>query len=188
MYGWYSFSGMWVTTMIFSVALVLWLKGKGYLKTVNESHIHDMGKWMFAISLLWCYLWFSQYMLIWYSNIPEEVVYFESRYANYMVPFFLMFGINFAAPFFILMARDAKRNTNYLMFVATLIFVGHFVDVYLMVIPGTMHDHNVFGLFEIGLALGFLGLFIHVVLNALSKAPLVPVNNPYLEESKNHHI
>jgi sugar phosphate permease len=127
-------------------------------------------------------------MLIWYSNIPEEVVYFESRYANYMVPFFLMFGINFAAPFFILMARDAKRNTNYLMFVATLIFVGHFVDVYLMVIPGTMHDHNVFGLFEIGLALGFLGLFIHVVLNALSKAPLVPVNNPYLEESKNHHI
>ncbi|MFZ6051878.1 quinol:cytochrome C oxidoreductase [Halocola ammonii] len=188
MYGWYAFSGMWVTTMIFSVSLVLWLKGKGYLQKVNESHIHDMGKWMFAISLLWCYLWFSQYMLIWYSNIPEEVVYFETRYANYMTPFFLMFAINFAAPFFILMARDAKRNTNYLMFVATLIFVGHFVDVYLMIIPGTMHDHNVFGLFEIGLALGFLGLFIHVVLNALSKAPLVPVNNPYMEESKNHHI
>lgn len=189
MYGWYVFSGMWVTTMIVAVALVLWLQNKGYFEKINKSHIHDLGKWMFAISLLWSYLWFSQFMLIWYSNIPEEVTYFENRiFTDYQIPFFLMFFINFAAPFFILMARDAKRSSKYLMFVATLIFIGHFIDVYLLVIPGTMHDHNVFGLFEIGLALGFLGLFIYVVLNALSKAPLIPVNHPYLGESKHHQI
>ena len=79
MYGWYIFSGMWVTCMIFALLMVLWLKGKGYLPMVNKSHIHDMGKWVFAVSMLWSYLWFCQYMLIWYSNIPEEVTYFVER-------------------------------------------------------------------------------------------------------------
>ena len=68
MYGWYIFSGMWVTTMIFSTLLIVYLKNKGYFPMLNNSHIHDLGKWVFAISMLWSYLWFCQYMLIWYSN------------------------------------------------------------------------------------------------------------------------
>jgi len=165
--------------------MMLWLRTKGYFPDVNESHMHDLGKWMFAISMLWSYLFFSQFMLIWYSNIPEEVTYYISRMlTDYKVPFLMMFLVNFMIPFYVLIARDAKRNPKFLVPVAFLIFLGHFADVYLLVIPGTMFDHNEFGLFEIGLFLGFLGLFINRTLSTLSKAPLISKNHPMLQESK----
>ena len=185
LFGWYLFSGMWVSMIIFANVMMLWLRTKGYFPEVNESHMHDLGKWMFAISMLWSYLFFSQFMLIWYSNIPEEVTYYISRMlTDYKVPFLMMFLVNFMIPFYVLIARDAKRNPKFLVPVAFLIFLGHFADVYLLVIPGTMFDHNEFGLFEIGLFLGFLGLFINRTLSTLSKAPLISKNHPMLQESK----
>jgi len=185
LFGWYLFSGMWVSMIIFANVMMLWLRTKGYFPEVNESHMHDLGKWMFAISMLWSYLFFSQFMLIWYSNIPEEVTYYISRmFTDYKVPFLMMFLVNFMIPFYVLIARDAKRNPKFLVPVAFLIFLGHFADVYLLVIPGTMFDHNEFGLFEIGLFLGFLGLFINRTLSTLSKAPLISKNHPMLQESK----
>jgi hypothetical protein len=124
-------------------------------------------------------------MLIWYSNIPEEVTYYIARmFTDYKVPFLMMFLVNFVVPFYVLIARDAKRNPKFLVPVAFLIFIGHYADVYLLVIPGTMFDHNEIGLFEIGLFLGFLGLFINRTLSTLSKAPLIPKNHPMLQESK----
>lgn len=188
LFGWYVFSGMWVSLMIFANVLLIWLRSKGYFTEVNSSHMHDISKWMFAISMLWSYLWVSQFLLIWYSNIPEEVTYYTQRFfSDYKWPFVITFFVNFAVPFYMLIARDAKRNVKFVLPVAFLIFIGHFADVYLMVIPGTMFDHNVFGLFEIGLFLGFLGLFINRVLTTLSKAPLIPVNHPMLQESKDLH-
>lgn len=188
LYGWYVFSGMWVTTMIFVTILTLWLKSKGLLPNVNKSHIHDLGKWMFAISMLWSYLWLSQFLLIWYSNIPEEVTYFVTRIEHYRWLFFGMFAINFVVPFYVLIARDAKRNPTYLTIVGVIIFLGHFIDVYLLVVPGTQHGHSHFGLPEIGMFLGFLGLFTFVTLRSLAKAPLVPMNHPFRQESEHHHI
>jgi len=194
LYGWYVFSGMWVGAMITAVVITLYLKSKGYLPQVNNSHIQDMGKWMFAISFLWSYLWFSQFMLIWYANIPEEVTYFMTRIEEYRVPFFTMFFINFALPMVILMSRDAKRNPKFLITIGALIFLGHWVDTYLLIIPGAVnfgHAHHCFGhigLSEIGLMLGFLGMFMFVVLRTLTKAPLSPVNHPYLDESIHHSI
>jgi hypothetical protein len=191
MYGWYVFSGMWVTCMIFVTLLTLWLKKQGYLPKVNESHIHDLGKWMFAISMLWSYLWFCQFMLIWYSNIPEEVIYFYTRiFSEYKYLFFGMFLVNFAVPFYTLIARDAKRNSVLLVGVGVLIFVAHYVDVYLLVIPGTIELNEFTGIMwhEFGTFIGFLGLFIHVVLRSLTKAPLIPRNHPFLKESETHHI
>lgn len=200
MYGWYIFSGMWVTCMIFATLLLLWLKQKGYYAKVNDSHIHDMGKWVFAVSMLWSYLWFCQYMLIWYSDIPEEITYFKERYDHYMYGMWAIFFVNFAVPFYVLIARDAKRNVKFLWRVCVIIFLSHFFDLYMAVIPGTIHGHLEWGLgehghhitftwwFEIGMFLGFLGLFIMIVTNALSKAKLIPVNHPYLNESENHHI
>ncbi len=189
LYGWYVFSGMWVSTMIFALLSLLWMRTKGYFPNLTDSHIHDLAKWMFAISMLWAYLWFSQFMLIWYSNIPEEVTYFVKRFeGSYGIPLVVMFFINFAVPFYVLIARDAKRNPAFIIPVALLIFVGHFVDVYLLVIPGTMHDHNHFGWMEVGMFLGFLGLFVYSTFNALSKAPLVAKNHPFLQESKELHI
>jgi hypothetical protein len=199
MYSWYIFAGMWVTCMIFATLLIIWLKGKGYFTKVNDSHIHDMGKWMFAISMLWSYLWFCQFMLIWYSDIPEEVTYFQTRYENYMGMMWFVFFANFAIPFYVLIARDAKRNIKFLQRVGAIILVTHFLDIWMAVVPGTNHGHEFghhpgFGAkllswsFTFGMFLGFLGLFIFVVMKALSKARLVPINHPYLNESENHHI
>lgn len=189
LYGWYVFSGMWVSTMIFALLSLLWLRSKGYFQNLSQSHVHDLAKWMFAISMLWSYLWFSQFMLIWYSNIPEEVTYYIDRmFTDYAVPFMVMFFINFAVPFYVLIARDAKRNPAFILPVALLIFIGHFADVYLLIIPGTMFDHNHFGCMEVGMFLGFLGLFIFSTFRALSKAPLVAKNHPFLQESKDLHI
>ena len=144
---------------------------------------------MFAIAMLWSYLFFSQFMLIWYSNIPEEVTYYVSRILSdeYRAPFLTMFFVNFAVPFYVLLPRDTKRNPKFLLPVAFLIFAGHFADVYLLVIPGTLFEHHEFGLFEVGLFLGFLGLFINRTLSTLSKASLIPKNHPMLQESKDLH-
>ncbi len=183
LFGWYTFAGMWISGITFTTLLILYLKRKGHLAQVNENHLHDMGKWMFAISCLWSYMWFFQFMLIWYANIPEEVTYYQARLADYKFLFFAIFAINFIFPFFLLMDREAKRNTGLLVFVGILVFIGHWLDLYLMVTPGTLKSEGILNWFEIGLALGFFGLFLFVVFNALSKAPLVVKNHPYLEES-----
>jgi hypothetical protein len=188
LFGWYVFSGMWVSAMNVIVILTLYLISKGYLKEINSSHIHDIGKWVFALSFLWSYLWFSQFLLIWYSNIPEEVTYFISRIEDYKIPFFGMFLINFMVPMLILMSRDAKRNPKFLIAVGTIIFIGHYLDTYMLVTPGVLFEHWHFGWMEIGMFLGFTGLFINRVLSALTKASLIPKNSPYLDESLHHSI
>ncbi len=189
LFGWYVFSGMWVSAMTVSVILVLYLKRKGYLPQVNSSHIHDMGKWVFAVSFLWSYLYFSQFMLIWYSNIPEEVIYFTQRINNYPALLWTTFAINFAVPMLLLMSRDAKRNPRFLIGVGTVIIIGHWLDTIMMVMPSTVsHFFHGIGLLEAGMFTAFLGIFMYVVLNTLTKAPLSPVAHPYLEESVHHHI
>lgn len=187
LFGWYTFSGMWVSALIIFNLLTIYLKSKGYLPNVNENHIHDLGKWMFALSILWAYLWFSQYLLIWYSNIPEEVTYYKDRFGDYKVLFLTVFFVNLVLPLVILMSRPAKRNNSLLVFVGVIIFIGHWLDVFLMVAPGTLHHKGTVGLVEIGMMIGFLGLFIYSVLTSLTKAPLEVKNHPYLDESIHHH-
>jgi hypothetical protein len=189
LFGWYVFSGMWVSAMVTAVVMALYLKRKGYLPQVNNSHIHDMGKWVFATSFLWSYLYFSQFMLIWYSNIPEEVTYFQSRIDHHPALLWGTFFINFAIPMVLLMSRDAKRNPRFLIGVGAVIFIGHWLDVNMIVMPGALghHFHGI-GLLEVGMFLLFLGVFIRTVLTALTKAPLTPVNHPYLDESVHHQI
>jgi len=189
LFGWYVFSGMWVSAMVTAVVMALYLKRKGYLPQVNNSHIHDMGKWVFATSFLWSYLYFSQFMLIWYSNIPEEVTYFQSRIDHHPALLWGTFFINFAIPMVLLMSRDAKRNPRFLIGVGAVIFIGHWLDINMIVMPGALghHFHGI-GLLEVGMFLLFLGVFIRTVLTALTKAPLTPVNHPYLDESVHHQI
>lgn len=188
LFGWYTFSGIWVSAMVTMVLLTLYLKKQGYLPKVNDSHIHDLGKWTFAISFLWSYLWFSQFMLIWYANIGEEVVYYMMRIENFKALYFSMFVINFAFPMLLLMSREAKRNSNILTFVGLVIMVGHWLDVYIMVSAGSMGARAHIGFLEIGMALLFLGFFIRIILTNLTKAPLTPVNHPFLDESLHHEI
>lgn len=188
-FGWYIFaewSAIGFTTVLL---FTLYLKRKGYLQDVNENHIHDLGKWIFAFSLVWTYMWFSQFMLIWYANIPEEVTYFTARLEveNYKFLFWFSMIINFIAPIILLMSRDAKRNNGRLIFVGCIILLGHWLNSYLLVTPGALGTHGHIGFTEIGMGLGFAGLFIYLVLNALTKQPLETKNHPFLDESKHLH-
>jgi hypothetical protein len=190
MYGWYAFAGMWISAMITIILFVLFLKRKGYLQQVNDSHIHDLGKWVFAISFLWSYLWFCQFMLIWYTDIPEEIIYFQERLHDfgYMGLMWTVFAMNFVFPMILLMSRDAKRNYFFLTFVGCIIFVGHWLDVFMMVMPATVNGHWHLGWMEIGTALGFLGVILYVVHSTLAKRPLMVQKHPYLDETLHHHI
>jgi hypothetical protein len=141
LYGWYMFAGMWVSAIITIIMLVVWLKKLGYMEFVTESTVHDLGKWMFAISFLWTYLYFSQFMLIWYSDIPEEVIYYKARWDHYKPLMWTVLLVNFAFPMILLMSRDSKRNYFFLMFVGVIIFIGHYLDIIMVVMPGTVGHH-----------------------------------------------
>ncbi|MDH5474237.1 MAG: quinol:cytochrome C oxidoreductase [Cyclobacteriaceae bacterium] len=190
MFGWYIFSSWWVSGLAFITIVVVMLKRQGYLKIVNENHLHDIGKFVFGFSIFWTYIWFSQFLLIYYANIPEEVVYFVERMkaSNYAWVFYTNILLNFVLPFLLLMTRDAKRQMSMLMLVSPIIVIGHWVDFYLMVTPGVMKTDGAIGLLEIGMLMIFLALFIYIMLHNLAKAPLVAKNHPMLEESLHHHI
>jgi len=168
--------------------LIIYLKENGYLENVNESHLHDIGKFIFAFSVFWAYIWLSQFLLIWYANIPEEVLYYIPRFKGHYQPlFFLNLIVNFVLPLLYLMTRDAKRKMPVLKFVSVILLAGHVLDVYLLVMPGTVKDNNGM-LIEVGLFLVYLGAFLMVFFNTLAKHRLVPKNHPYLEESLHHNI
>lgn len=188
LFGWYTFGGLWCTSMTVIMLLLIYLKKNGYLEKVNDSHIHDVGKWIFATSFLWSYLFFSQYMLYWYADIPEEVIYYVQRIDQYPKIYWGMFMVNFIIPMIVLMSREAKRNPGILMTVCFIIILGHWTDVFMLVTPGSMGEYGGIGLIEVGLFLLFAGLFTYIVLNTLTKAPLMPKNHPYLDESKHHEI
>ena len=188
-FGWYVFAEWCAIGFTTVLLFTLYLKRQGYLPDVNENQIHDLGKWVFAFSLVWTYIWFSQFMLIWYANIPEEVTYFTARLEveNYKFLFWFSMIINFIAPIILLMSRDAKRNNGRLILVGCIILLGHWLNSYLLVTPGSLGTHGHIGFIEIGMGLGFAGLFIYLVLNALTKQPLETKNHPFLDESKNLH-
>lgn len=190
LFGWYVFSSWFVAGLSAMTLVVIFLRERGYLLMVNENHIHDMGKFIFAFSIFWTYLWFSQFLLIYYANIPEESIYFVERLNSdiYSPILFLNLGLNFVLPFFVLMTRDAKRHTIFLKVVCSLIIFGHWVDFFLMVQPGTIGQNGGIGFMEIGMFLVFASAVAFVVLTGLSKNLLVAKNNPMLEESYHHHI
>jgi len=232
MFAWYSAASWFVAMIALTILTLLYLKANGYYDNVTQEHIHDIGKFLFAFSIFWTYLWFSQYMLIWYANVGEETVYFRERMDKYPVLFYGNLIINFLLPFFILLRNDTKRKFGSVGFVAGLVLIGHWWDYFLMIKPGVLHTaHEVAGtvheghgpyaaghgdeiahgavhaaehgaghaseflmgftlpgFLEIGTFLGFLALFLFVAFTSMSKASLVPENDPYLEESLHHHV
>jgi hypothetical protein len=188
MYSWYTFASSFVAGMALIALFVIYLKNQGHLPFTTEEHLHDLGKFMFAFSVFWTYLWFSQYMLIWYANIPEETEYFKVRvWGEYRGLFYLNLVLNFVSPLLVLMKAGAKRNYTIVTFMAVLIIVGHWIDFYVMVMPKPLGAHAHLGWFEFGIALGYVGLIIWLVGKALEKAPLVPMHHPFLKESIIHH-
>ena len=187
LFGWYVFASMIVSGVTTIALITIYLKSKGYLEFVNDSHIHDLGKFMFGFSVFWTYLWFSQFMLIWYSNIPEEVTYFMTRIEDYNLPFFGMVVMNFIFPLLILMNSDYKRINYFIVMAGIVVILGHYMDVYNMIMPSAVGDQWFIGVAEIGGFLFFLGLFIFIVFSELTKAPLFAKGDPFMGESERFH-
>src|SRR4051812_8805175 len=188
MYSWYTFASTFVAGLALTTLFVVYLKNKGYLELTNEEHLHDLGKFMFAFSIFWTYLWFSQFMLIWYANIPEETTYFQQRFHGAYAPvFWLNLIINFLAPLLIFMRRSTKRNYTVVTFMAALLLFGHWLDFYQMVFPSLYPNKVEMNLFDFGLALGFLGVIMFIAGRAFVAHPLIPKNHPFLKESVIHH-
>ncbi|MDC1313253.1 quinol:cytochrome C oxidoreductase, partial [Flavobacteriaceae bacterium] len=135
LFGWYVLAGMMVCAITTIALVTIFLKSQGYLEIVNDSHIHDLAKFMFGFSIFWTYLWFSQFMLIWYANIPEEVTYFMTRIEDFNLPFFGMLAMNFLFPLLLLMNSDYKRVNWFVVLTGIVILVGHYIDIFVMVMP-----------------------------------------------------
>ena len=188
MYSWYTFASTWVAGIALIILFVVYLKNNGYLEYTNQEHLHDLGKFMFAFSVFWTYLWFSQYMLIWYANIPEETTYFKERTQGaYSGVFWFGFIINFLAPLLILMRRGSKRNYTTITIMSLVIIFGHWLDFHQMIFASVAKGHVEMNLFDFGVALGFVGTIMLVTGNVLSKYPLVSQNHPFMKESIIHH-
>ena len=187
LFGWYVFASMFVSGITVIALMIIYLKARGYLEFVNDSHLHDLAKFMFGISIFWTYLWFSQFMLIWYSNIPEEVTYFVTRIEDYKLPFFGMVVMNFVFPLLILMNSDYKRIPWFVVLAGIVILCGHYIDVFNMIMPATVGDRWSIGIPEISSVMLFAGLFLLIVFYALSKAPLLAKGNPFIKESEHFH-
>lgn len=183
----YNFAGLFVNTVVVTALLSLYLRENGFFPQFTDDHLHDLGKFIFAFSVFWAYIWFSQFLLIWYANLPEETIYFHRRFADFKAVFFINFFMNFIAPFFILITRNAKRNPQVIKGIGIWLLCAHWLDIYLMVMPGTLGDKAGIGPLEIAMPLGFAGVFLLMVFSYLTSAPLLPKSSPFLEESLHHH-
>jgi len=209
LFAWYTAVSWFVSLMALTILCLIFMKGKGYFESVTDEHMHDLGKYLFAFSIFWTYLWFSQFMLIWYANVGEETVYFQTRMEQYPVLFWGNLLLNFITPFFVLMRNDTKRKYGTLAFVSITVLFGHWWDFFQMIKPGVLHTaHEVMshgaegghhaagfmmgftipGLLELGTFIGFLSGFILYFFSQLSKETLNPENDPYIQESLHHHV
>ena len=168
--------------------IVLILNQRGYFPFLTKFHVGDFSRYIFMLCIIWGYFWFAEFMLIWYANIPEETTYFITRVRGegWRPFFFANLLINWFLPFVLLMPKTIGSNKLVVKIVIPILMVGQFIDLYVQIFPGTLGD-QVLGFQEVGMFIGFAGLFMLVVGYALSKANLYPVNHPYLDECKHHH-
>lgn len=208
MFAWYSTASWFVAACSLTILTLIYLKSQGYYEDISLEHFHDLGKYLFAFSIFWTYLWFSQYMLIWYANVGEETIYFKLRIDKYPVLFYGNLIINFVLPFLILVRNSAKRRYGILIAVCVLVFFGHWWDFFYMIKPGVaealshahgagdaahhgssyMEGFTIPGMLEIGTFIGFLSFFVYFAFNELTKANLDSKEDPYMDESLHHEV
>lgn len=183
-YAFYNFSGLFLGGIAALTLCIIALRRRGFLREINEEHLHNLGKMIFGFSTFWAYLWLSQYLLIYYANIPEETVYYIRRTATpgWQTIFYLNLLLNWIAPFVLLLPRRAKRSEGALAAVSVIVLAGHWLDLYQMIFPATGAS-ALPTLIDIALVAGFLSLFALVIVNRLRQVSMVPAHDPYLRES-----
>lgn len=189
-YGIYAFSGGLQATFAFLAIMIVWMKKSPWISGyVNEEHQHDMGKYLKGFSVFWAYIAFSQFMLIWYANIPEETEFYITRSLNgWMSISFALLIFRFIVPFLVLLPRSSKRSDSILVFTSVMVLVMHYIDIYWLVYPNFFDGEPKFGFWEIGIFLGFAGLFSMTMIQFLTKNSLVPLKDPRLHEALSHHV
>ncbi len=188
LYSFYVFASVLVSGITVIALVTIYLRNKGALPFVNDSHLHDLAKYMFGFSIFWAYFWFDQFMLQWYANIPEDAAYFFPRLiGSYQLPFIGMLILNFVFPIFVLMDSDFKRIPWFVVTTGIVILIGHYIDIFQLISPATVGDSWFIGVPELGSLAFFLGLFIFVIFNAMTKVPLHAKGNPFMKESEIYH-
>lgn len=187
-FGLYNMAGILASTVTATIITAILLHRAGLLPQLNEHHIHDLGKLMFGFCTFWAYLWISQFLLIWYTNLPEETQYFEARWRGGWLPVFVIVPLlHWALPFFLLLPRKAKHSPKHLLIVGSLMLLGRWLDLWLMAAPANLPERPWFGVFELAGVVGPLGLFAFVVSRVLTGVPLWAARDPYAGESLHHH-
>ena len=183
----YVFAGLLVSGLAALTLIAIALRALAPLSGIlRPAHLHDLGKLLLAFSSFWAYIWLSQYLLIWYGNLPEEVPYYVRRTDGPWLPVFLLnLFVNWVVPFLVLLPRAAKRSARVLGAVCVLLLLGHWLDLYLLIMPDTW-SVPMAGPLEALIPLGYAGLFVYLISGALAQAPIVPARDPYLGESLNH--
>jgi hypothetical protein len=175
MFGVYQFSGIFLSGLAaIAVVAILLARAGAWQQPLTEDHLSNLSILIFGFSSFWMYIWLSQYMLIWYANMPEETFYFTRRVHGLWGPLFVLnIFLNWVVPFVVLMPRAAKRNAGIVLKVAVIVLVGRWLDLYLMIAPSETVTQPAFGLCEIASILGTLGLGGLLIFYALRKRKTV---------------
>ncbi|MHC5010309.1 MAG: hypothetical protein ACYTG6_05070 [Planctomycetota bacterium] len=189
MFAVYVFSGVLVCGLGVVALLTIVLRRRGTLGTAaSDDVLHDLGKLIFGFSLFWGYIWFCQFMLIWYANNPEETGFYIVRHGGAWAPLAIAnVALNWAIPFVILMPRKAKRNERVLLQAAVILILGRWLDLFLLIMPATAGGSPVFMAWDIWLPLGALSVFALVWWRAMGRAPPVPLADPATVVEVQHH-
>ena len=188
MFGVYIFAGSFLVFLALLTFILIRLQDQGYLTgIVSAEHYHDLGKYLFSFTVFYCYIAGAQFYFIWYSNIPEETIWYLHRWVGtWKIASVLLIFCKFVVPFFTLVFRASKRNTKLLKIMTLWIIVVHYLDIHWIVMP-TLHNHNVhLGLYDLLRMVGFGLIFVGSLKIIMSKNPLIPINDPELKNAINH--
>lgn len=189
MWGVYHFAGVMTSTLCGIIIACIVLRKLGPLDGVfRDDHLHDLAKLLLGFGCFWMYIWFSQFMLIWYTNIPEETSYFILRMHTAWGPVVIAaIVLNWIIPFFVLLPRPCKRSENVMLKVAVVVLIGRWVDLYMMIFPSVTGNVPVFGLPEIASFACIIGIAGLHFTRAFAAANPVPRNDAFLNESMTYH-
>ena len=183
MFGVYCFSGLFLSGMAVVAMITISLRKRGYMENaIEKHHLHDLGTWIMAWSVFMVYIGFSQYMLIWYADLPHEMSYFYTRSnGGWQYLFAILPLLKWILPFIVLMPAKCRANPKVIFGVSIGVLIGQYLDIYWMIIPAFSKNFRMFSWMELGIIIGFIGLFGLVVRRFYKKYPLVASGDPNLD-------
>jgi hypothetical protein len=180
------FAGAFVTACAALGLITVAMRRRGYFRRIlNVEHQHDIGKLMFAFTVFWAYIAFSQFFLIWYANLPEETIFFHVRWEGgwRTVSLILIFS-QFVFPFLYLLSRHPKRSLPGLALGAVVMLFAHYVDMYFLIMPMADHHHAFHpSWIDVAGFLGPVGVFLFFVARRAARGPIYPLRDPRLPET-----